>query len=690
LRQAYRQAREFFASLNRLSIKGRLSLLVTGLLASVILLAAFLIHGQFQLARRVADIAIQAHSTAVEASRMRETFAEIERFAAIGRVNPQSVERFRHALTELETALSDEDPVSGRKGGVQKVTEVHNKFEAYLAEVEQVQGSPEYEALIEANSQEVNRAIDSLIVLTEDAVYRKAGRIRSDQKAAAELTFLFLSSFILIGMVAAVKVISVIVRPLSSLAEFVDQIRVEDDIPAEGALPIERTEIPEIMSLTTSFEQLLHRLRGYRNLNVKRLLIEKRQAEIISASITDGVLLLRDDEILYLNPVAERILGILTSETPIASSPATRHSGRVIGRSLSLRGLIERDRGSEPPRKHSGPKAILDAIARTMPVEFSLTQDERKLSYLITATPISFDLVEQIEHAVGSSVDQIMDRFQANTLVVARDVTIVRESQEAKSHFLGTLSHEVKTPVTSLTMATRLLKTSLDQIPNPMHRSLISTCADDVDRLRRLLEDLLTVSRFDTLAHRLEIQEVDVVKLVRHAIQSFQGQAHERGVSLNFRSHVGSPSLSISMDATKITWAISNLLTNALRHTPRAGTVEVSIGLSKSLDFEFRVRDTGPGIERARQQRIFDKFNPFYDLRVGRSGSAGIGLAIAREIVAAHGGRIWVASDPGNGAEFCFTLPNKSSGKSETQAKSLPVDVNSVKGAASGASAGSG
>src|SRR5207248_8840813 len=134
--------------------------------------------------------------------------------------------------------------------------------------------------------------------------------------------------------------------------------------------------------------------------------------------------------------------------------------------------------------------------------------DERKLSYLITAAPISIDLVEQVSHR--EPVEEVLERFQPNTLVLARDITIVRESQEAKSHFLGTLSHEVKTPVTSLTMATRLMKRNIEQIPSPALRSLVETCVVDVDRLRKLLEDLLTVTRFDTLAHQLELQSIDL------------------------------------------------------------------------------------------------------------------------------------------------------------------------------------
>jgi two-component system sensor histidine kinase VicK len=116
--------------------------------------------------------------------------------------------------------------------------------------------------------------------------------------------------------------------------------------------------------------------------------------------------------------------------------------------------------------------------------------------------------------------------------------------------------------------------------------------------------------------------------------------------------------MNVAMDATKVAWALSNLLTNALRHTPRGGKVDVFLEAFDDRTM-VRVKDTGPGIERSRQEKIFEKFNPYYDLRVARSGTVGAGLAIAKEIVVAHGGRIWVDSESGQGAEFCFVLPEK-------------------------------
>jgi signal transduction histidine kinase len=370
---------------------------------------------------------------------------------------------------------------------------------------------------------------------------------------------------------------------------------------------------------------------------------------------------------------------------------AERMLGLKLPRSLSL---SER-------RDLPAARAILSAISRTMPVEFTLESAERKTFYLIQTYPIENRVIEEAEHAVvGGPIDQVLDRFQADTIVVAQDVTLVRESEEAKRHFLGTLSHEVRTPVTSLTMATRLLKRNLEQIADPTQRALVKTCIDDVERLRGLVEDLVTVSRFETLTQRMDFRLVDLGKLVRHSVQSFQAEARERGIELSCRILPQGQPIVLPVDATKISWAVSNLMTNALRHTPPHGRIEAELELAVSGEsVEFRVRDTGPGIDRKRQSRIFDKFNPHYDLRVARSGSAGMGLAIAREIVVAHGGKISVASEPGAGALFAFTLPSKRTERPAQEQQQRPEDgtvsgmksqLESMKGAIRGTSTGGG
>jgi NtrC-family two-component system sensor histidine kinase KinB len=455
-------------------------------------------------------------------------------------------------------------------------------------------------------------------------------------------SYVYLAIILTLGILSSgYFVIRSVTHHLQLLGEILDNVNVEDDLPL--ALAGLKSDIPEFSVITQKFKHLLEKLHDYRAMNVRRLLIEKRRADIIAASITDGIYLLRDDQILYTNPVAQRILGLQEGFHTQA---------------MNLRTLAETSEKSV--------KAIRSAISQTMPVEFILDTNGSTSYYLLQSYPISYDLIEQIEHDPPSSLRSTLDHFQANIVVVAQDVTLVRESQDAKGHFLGTLSHEVKTPVTSLMLAIRLLNKSVDQF-SPMHQSLIKTCVDDIERLRCLLDELLNVSRFDSLAQRLQLQSVDLVKFLRRTVESSQPSARDRDVSLSFEVVNGSGDeavsrLLLSFDPTKLAWAFTNLLTNAMRHSPRGGKVETKIVYSNDEWVEVRVRDHGNGIEAKRQPRIFDKFSPHYELNVARTGTAGMGLSVAREIITAHGGRIWVNSELGKGAEFCFTLPTRERG----------------------------
>lgn len=638
-----------------MSLKARLWAVFATLMVLAIAFSAILVYQQHRTAVTGTQIAMSSNHQMNTARQMRDALMAVDRKADRHQPLTVEVENFRKILKK---AISE----SVTPESAELLDRMRQRFEAYVLALNKG-GTVD----IRLRWEEVAAQVAAFVELNENTTYRMAGELIAKQESSIKLALTFLSVFIFLMLFAGYKVIGVITRPLSSLARFVDQLDLEEEIPS--VLPRFDHGAPEIDHVAKSFERLLVRLKGYRALNVRRLLIEKRRADIIAASISDGIFLLKGEEIVYLNPIAERILGI--GPLPLwASVAATVPSGRV-----TLSGLITQSLandvagGGKPSPASRGARAVLEAVSRAIPVEFSLEGDERKRSYLIQAVPISFDLVEQVEHSVSGPISQVLERFQASTLVVAQDVTLVKESQDAKGHFLATLSHEIKTPVTSLTMATKLLAKSLEQIENPTHRTLIKTCADDVDRLRVLLDDLLTVTHFDMLTQRLHVQMADLVKLLRHTVQGFQPTANERGIHLNWVVQKGSKHTLVPMDPAKVAWALSNLLTNALRHTPKGGKVQARAEFLEDC-VEVRIQDSGPGIDRSRQGRIFDKYSPFYDIRVARSGSAGAGLSIAREIVVAHGGKIWVSSEPGAGAEFCFTLPLKRAG-SESKENSM-------------------
>jgi NtrC-family two-component system sensor histidine kinase KinB len=247
-------------------------------------------------------------------------------------------------------------------------------------------------------------------------------------------------------------------------------------------------------------------------------------------------------------------------------------------------------------------------------------------------------------------------RDDADTLlgaaVVLSDVTKFRLVDQLKSDMVSTVSHELKTPLTSVQMAVHLLLEEAVGPLMPKQVELLLAARQDSDRLLAMVNDLLDLTRIEQGRLKLDLHPVAPGDLIAAAIERNEARARDAGIDLDSDATAGLDP--VHVDRERIDHVFDNLVGNALRHTERGGKVRMTARRGHG-EVGFSVEDSGEGIPPEHLSRIFEKFYRVPGSR--HRGGAGLGLAIAREIVTAQGGQITATSLPGAGTTITFTLP---------------------------------
>jgi signal transduction histidine kinase len=219
----------------------------------------------------------------------------------------------------------------------------------------------------------------------------------------------------------------------------------------------------------------------------------------------------------------------------------------------------------------------------------------------------------------------------------------------AREDVLGVVAHDLRNPLSLITMTTQLLLE--EKLPLERQQSLLGIATRAAKQMNRMIGDLLDTVRLQAGRLSLDMEEVGVVDILNQTEQSFQAIAAERHVRLEVVAPDGLTS--VRADPLRLSQIVGNLVSNALKFTPEDGKVTLYTA-PRDADVVFAVRDTGPGIPEEHVAHLFDKF---WQARRSDRRGAGLGLAIARGLVEAHGGKIWVESTVGTGSTFAFTLP---------------------------------
>ncbi|MEJ0000768.1 MAG: ATP-binding protein [Verrucomicrobiota bacterium] len=240
--------------------------------------------------------------------------------------------------------------------------------------------------------------------------------------------------------------------------------------------------------------------------------------------------------------------------------------------------------------------------------------------------------------------------------VILDNVTRMLLLDDVKSNLIATVSHELKTPLTSVRMALYLLHEKTVGGLNENQTELVEAAKEDTDRLLRTLNDLLDLAKLEQGSAPLLLRNAPPAELVATAERTAREIAHAAGIELSTEIAPGLPD--VPVDAQRIAYVFSNLLTNAIKYSPPGGHVALraQLGLNRAgaRSLRFSVKDEGPGITPEHQEHIFERF---YRVPGTKKSGAGLGLSIAREIVVAHEGEIGVISQPGLGSEFFFVVP---------------------------------
>ena len=253
----------------------------------------------------------------------------------------------------------------------------------------------------------------------------------------------------------------------------------------------------------------------------------------------------------------------------------------------------------------------------------------------------------------GAPLGRAGDRKVSGAIAVFHDITRLKDLERVRQDFVANVSHELRTPLTTINgYVETLIEGAIKEEVAPRFVQIIKR---HTDRLTKIVEDLLTLSRIESKEFRLKLEGISLPELIDDVLDFVKEPAMRKGISIS-RSDFPSP-LVIYGDRNHLEQVLTNLLDNAIKYGHEGGRVTVSAIETDQKEVRIAVQDDGMGIPKEDLHRIFERF---YRVDKGRSqelGGTGLGLSIVKHIVQAHGGRVWAESIPGKGSTFYFTLP---------------------------------
>lgn len=454
-----------------------------------------------------------------------------------------------------------------------------------------------FTSLIESSIKMKDRCY--LIFLTNhDIMYKRVQKMDDISNTATILLVFIVLGGIFLSFIFSSKFSNYLTKPLEELTKSAKHI---SDGNFRDRISVQSWD--EIGNLANEFNKMSQKLEKYEMINISKLLYEKKKSEAVIESINEPVILIDG----HLN---------------------------LLMANKSFMELFGQD--------------SISKILKDFEFLSSTTEKEehRKKDRIIQVSSISGYKYYKI---IYSEIN-LPETRETGFVIVFSDITKFQEIDNMKSEFLGKVSHELKTPLTSVGMALGIMEDEIVGKLTTGQQSLIQSMKEDYNRLNGLVHEILELTKLESGNFVLQFHIIDINEMIEHLIRNFSLQSRDKRV--NLKSCLYEFPALINADYEYLFRALENIISNALKFTPEEG--EITISVKKSTNYMFiNIKDTGIGIP---DDKIRDIFNKFVQINDSIPGSVGLGLSIAKEIIDMHKGEISVTSTLGKGSNFQIKL----------------------------------
>jgi two-component system, NtrC family, sensor histidine kinase KinB len=595
-----------------------------GLLIVIILgVSGWAIYHLVHLGRSVDVILVNNYKSILAAENMKEALERIDSSAMffIASHSEKARRQFADNVSKFESEFEVAADNITEPGEDQIVKDINTGYTAYKRQIEQfLNNSPRLSAPDQSNIYferlepaflGIKSRLDDLLRLNQQAMVSASERAQSESMRAQVSTAIVAALGLVLAFGFAWRFTTYVVDPISLLAEKAKRIG-EGDFTQH----INVTSRDEIGVLETEFNRMLVRLRDLRKSDYGRLLIEQKKSDAVIDSICEPVIVTDSrDRVIKINRAARQLFGAL---------PVVDGDGVDLERIEGGERILSAVRNALSMQRPVG----TDGDAALVPIKLAGAEQDFRLR----ATPMR----DSEGRLVGA-------------VTLLEDITAITEVDKLKTQFISVASSKLAEPLNALRLALHAVIEGYVGELSEQQKEMVALARENADKLEELMADLLELAEIDSGSRRLSLERLRPVDLAREAVERFRAAADEKQIKLENKVW---PDLSwVVADKKATAHILDNLLSNAIRHTERDGTVTIEASELVGRVY-VSVRDTGEGIPEHQQASIFDRFSHVGD----NPGGTGLGLALVKRLVEAQGGQVSVQSRPGEGSTFTFAL----------------------------------